>query len=65
MTKNRVMSVLIIGMILAIVLTFTAGQGFAADKKIRWKGQSCFYHLLFTLSLADPIFIFSVHPEMK
>jgi len=42
MTKNRVMSVLIIGMILAIVLTFTAGQGFAADKKIRWKGQSCF-----------------------
>lgn len=36
------MSILLIGMILAIVLTFTAGQGFAADKPIKWKGQGCF-----------------------
>lgn len=42
MTRKRLMSIFLIGMILAIVLMFTAGQGFAADKKIRWKGQSCF-----------------------
>jgi TRAP-type mannitol/chloroaromatic compound transport system substrate-binding protein len=29
-------------MILAIVLMLTIGQGFAANKKIRWKGQTCF-----------------------
>ncbi|OPX38017.1 MAG: hypothetical protein B1H11_05135 [Desulfobacteraceae bacterium 4484_190.1] len=42
MNRKKLMSILIIGMILTIVLMFTTEQGFAADKKIRWKGQSCF-----------------------
>ena len=42
MVRKKRVSILIVGMILAIVLMLTIGQGFAANKKIRWKGQTCF-----------------------
>jgi TRAP-type mannitol/chloroaromatic compound transport system substrate-binding protein len=42
MTKKKISSVFIIGTVLAISLVLANGLAMAADKKVRWKGQSCF-----------------------
>lgn len=42
MTRKKLSSFVIIGMVLTISLVLATGTALAADTKIRWKGQSCF-----------------------
>jgi len=42
MTRKKLSSFVIIGMVLTISLVLATGTAMAADTKIRWKGQSCF-----------------------
>jgi TRAP-type mannitol/chloroaromatic compound transport system substrate-binding protein len=42
MTRKKLLWVMSISLISCLVLVLAAGPSLAAEKKIRWKGQSCF-----------------------